>query len=42
MIKAIFYKECIKTKWIFILSALALFGFASYLIFNVYRMIELK
>ena len=42
MIKAIFYKEWIKTKWIFILSALALFGFASYLIFNVYRMIELK
>ena len=42
MIKAIFYKEWIKTKWIFILSAIVLLGFSIYLIFNIYRMIELK
>ena len=42
MIKAIFYKEWIKTKWIFILSTLSLLGFATYLIFNIYRMIEIK
>ena len=42
MIKAIFYKEWIKTQWVAILSFLVLFGFATFLIFNLYRMIELK
>ena len=42
MINAIFYKEWIKTKWVAILSFLTLFGFSTFLIYNLYRMIELK
>ena len=42
MINAIFYKEWIKTKWITILSSLTLLGFTLFLIFKLYRMIELK
>ena len=42
MIKAIFYKEWIKTKWIIFLSAAFLFGFSTYLIMNLFRVIELK
>ena len=42
MINAIFYKEWIKTKWIAILSFLTLFGFSTFLIYNLYRMIEIK
>lgn len=42
MLKAIFYKEWIKTKWMIILSFLLLFGFASFLMLNLYRMIDIK
>ena len=42
MINAIFYKEWIKTKWVAILSFLTLFGFSTFLIYNLYRMIGLK
>ena len=42
MINAIFYKEWIKTKWIAILSFLSLFGLSTFLIYNLYRMIEIK
>ena len=42
MFKAIFYKEWIKTKWIAILSFLTLFGFSTFLIYNLYRMIKIK
>lgn len=42
MIKAIFYKEWIKTQWILILSALVLLGLTTFLAFNLHRMIGLK
>lgn len=42
MIKAIFYKEWIKTKWTALLSISILGGFSAFLLFNLYRMIEIK
>lgn len=42
MIKAIFYKEWIKTRWIMLLGALVLFGFSGYILMNLTRVIGLK
>ncbi|MDO5571152.1 MAG: hypothetical protein Q4F97_06765 [Bacteroidales bacterium] len=40
--KAIYYKEWIKTRWAFILSILVLAGFSLFCIINIFRMIEMK
>ncbi|MGL4520259.1 MAG: hypothetical protein ACRCUJ_11425 [Phocaeicola sp.] len=42
MIKAIFYKEWIKTQWVLLLSTLILLGVTTFLAFNLHRMIALK
>lgn len=42
MIKAIFFKEWIKTKWIAIFGLSVLMGFTAYLLFNMFRVIDLK
>ncbi|MEG1617326.1 MAG: hypothetical protein RR202_11005 [Bacteroidales bacterium] len=42
MNKAIFYKEWIKTRWMLLLSLLVLVGFSTYLLLNLYRVLDLK
>lgn len=42
MIKAIFYKEWIKTRWMIVVSFLIASGFLFYLLLNLFRVIDLK
>ncbi len=42
MIKAIFYKEWIKTKWVILFGSTLLLGFSLYLMFNFFRVVEIK
>ena len=42
MIKAIFYKEWIKTKWVIILGSALLLGSSLFLMFNFFRVVEIK
>ncbi|MEG0949410.1 MAG: hypothetical protein RR212_03505 [Bacteroidales bacterium] len=42
MIKAIFYKEWIKTRWVVVLSLLLLSGFTTFILLNLNRMIDYK
>lgn len=42
MLKAIFYKEWIKTRWYFILALLGTLGFAGYCVLRVNRTVEFK
>lgn len=42
MIYAIFYKEWIKTRWFYVLSVLATFGFSGYCMLRMSRVAELK
>lgn len=42
MIKAIFYKEWIKTRWCFLLAMAVTLGFAGYCMLNMNRVINLK
>lgn len=42
MIKAIFYKEWIKTRWFFIISLLGMLGFTSYTLLQINRVLGLK
>lgn len=42
MIKAIFYKEWIKTKWVALAGILLLAGFTTFVLFNLTRIIEYK
>lgn len=42
MLKAIFYKEWIKTRWFFILALLATLGFAGYCMLRVNRVVVFK
>ena len=42
MIKAIFYKEWIKTRWYFLLAMLASWGFVGYSLLKINRVISIK
>ncbi len=42
MIKAIFYKEWIKTKWVIILGSTFLLGSSLFLMFNFFRVVGIK
>lgn len=42
MIKSIFYKEWIKTRWFFLLSFLSMLGFTGYSLIRINRALELK
>lgn len=42
MIKAIFYKEWLKTRWYYLASTLTILGFTSYCMMSMSRVIKLK